>query len=366
VVVERRVVLLSRDAGLALTVGRLLSNGDQIARFNSAAELTDWSTPEVAAVVLDSQPNARRLSYKQVRERYHGPLVMLLERDERQPDLPPDGARRFLHRPFKVTELSSLLDAPMPQVGSLEAAIIAVWSRHAIAEQVVRPPRDPSYRVSSRRPSRRRPARTWAATIVALVGLLLVFGLSGQWGSCGSGCTKFGGAIAGAAETEVPLTTTPSAGPAGGGGQGGQPPGSSAASSQPPTSTGGARLPVITGVGGLIQSINPITSDDTTPPSGPEAVPGVPAPPGVTPPAATNPPGTSPPPTSTPPTTAPPTTAPPTTAPPTTAPPTTAPPTTQPPTTAAPTTEAPTTAPPTTAATTAAPTTVESTAAPTT
>jgi hypothetical protein len=383
VVVERRVVLLSRDAGLASTVGRLLSNGDQITRFNSAAELTDWSTPEVAAVVLDSQPYARRLSYKQVRERYHGPLVMLLDKDERQPDLPPDGARRFLYRPFKVTELSSLLDAPMPRLGSLEAAIIAAWSRHAIAEQVVRPPRDPSYRVGSRRPSLPlwRRARTWAATIVALMGLLLVFGLGGQGGSCASGCTKFSGAIAGAAETEAPLTTTPSAGSAGGG-QGGQPPGSSAASSQPPTSTGGARLPVITGVGGLIQSISPITGDDTTPPSGPEPVPGVPAPPGVTPPAATNPPGTAPPtttpPTTTPPTTAPPTTEPPTTEPPTTAPPTTtppptsappsteppttAPPTTQPPTTAAPTTEAPTTAPPTTAA----PTTVETTAAPTT
>jgi len=64
VVVERRVVLLSRDAGLASTVARLLSNGDHITHFSSAAELADWSTPEVAAVVLDSQPNARRLSYK--------------------------------------------------------------------------------------------------------------------------------------------------------------------------------------------------------------------------------------------------------------------------------------------------------------
>jgi hypothetical protein len=362
VVVERRVVLLSRDAGLALTVGRLLSNGDQIARFNSPAELANWSTPEVAAVVLDGQPHARRLGYRQVRERYHGPLVMLLDRDERQPDLPPDGACRFLRRPFTVTALSSLLDAPMPQLGPLEAAIIAAWSRHATAQHAVRPPRGPSYRTSRRRPPLWRRARTWAATIAAVMGLLLVVGLSGQGGSCASGCTKFGGAIAGAAENEAPLTTTPPAGSAVGS-QGGQPTGSSAAS-QPPTPTGGVRLPVVTGVGGLIQSISPITSGDTAPPSGPGPVPGVPAPPGVTSPTASHPPTTAPP-TTAPPTTAPPTTAPPTTAPPTTAPPTTAPPTTAPPTTAPPTTEA-TTAPPTTAATTAAPTTVGTAAAPTT
>jgi hypothetical protein len=373
VVVERRVVLLSRDAGLALTMRALVSNGDRIARYESPAALAEWSTPEVAAVILDCQPNARRLSYKHVRELYDGPLIMLLDKGEQRPDLPPDGARRYLHRPFEVAELSRLLTTPMPELGSLEAAIIGAWSRHATAEQAPPPPRDPSYRVSTRHPSLRRRARAWAATVVALMGLLLAFSLSGQRGTCASACTKFGGAIAGAAENDTPVTPTPAAGSAGGGSQGGQPPGSSAASSQPPTPTGGAGFPVVTGVGGLIQSINPITSDDTTPPSGPTPVPGVPAPPGVAhPPAANPPPGTTPPPTTGPPGTAPPTTAPPTTAPPTTAPPTTAPPTTDPPTTAPPTTDPPTTAPPTTdppttaPPTTAPPTTAETTAAPTT
>jgi hypothetical protein len=379
VAVERRVVLLSRDPGLASITGRLLSNGDRIAHVRSAAELHDWSAPVVAAVVLDSQPQARRLSYKQVRDRYDGPLVMLLDKGERRPDLPPDAARQFLHRPFKAAELSKLLGTPTAELGPFEAAIIAAWSRHATAEQAARARRGPSYRINWR-PSLRRRARAWAATVVALMGLLLVFGLSDQ-GPCTPGCTNFGGAVAGAAENGTPLTSAPPAGPAGGGGGGGRPPGSSAASSQPPDPTGG--FPIVTGVGGLIDSINPITPGDTTPPSGPTAVPGVPAPPGTTPPPTTNPPpGTTPPPTTAPPTTAPPTTAPPTTAPPTTAPPTTAPPTTEPPTTAPPTTEPPTTAPPTTAPptteppttaapttappTTATPTTAATTAAPTT
>jgi hypothetical protein len=369
VVVERQVVLLSRDTGLALTMRALVSNGDRIAHHESvAAALAEWSTPQVATVILDSQLHARHLTYKQVRERYDGPLIMLLDKDERRPDLPPDGARRYLHRPFEIAELSRLLNTPVPELGSLEAAIIAAWSRHTTAEPAavpVRPAARPS-QAAAWRPSRPRRVRIWAATVIALMGLLLVLGLSDR-GSCAPGCTQLGGGVAGAAENETPLTSTPS----GGGGQGGQPPGSSAASSQPPTPTGGASFPVVTGVGGLIESINPITGGDTTPPSGPEAVPGVPAPAGVPQPPGTTPPPTAGPPTTAPPTTAPPTTAPSATAPPTTAPPTTAPPTTEPPTTAPPTTEPPTTAPPTTTAdtappTTTAPTTAEPTAASTT
>jgi hypothetical protein len=347
VLVERRVVLLSRDPGLASIAGRLLVNGDRIAHFHSAAELSDWSSPAVAAVVLDSQPQARRLSYKQVRDRYDGPLVMLLDKGERRPDLPPDGARQFLHRPFRVAELSRLVGGPAAELGPFEAAIIAAWSRHATAEQAVQSRRGPSYRINWRSLLRRR-ARAWAAMVVALVGLLLVFGMSDQ-GTCAPGCTSLGGAVAGASESGTPLTSAPSAGS--GGADSGQPPGSSATSSQPPTPTGGS-LPVVAGIGGLIDSISPITTGDTTPPSAAGGVPGVPAPPGANPPGANPPgsvpPGTTPPPTG-PPTTAPPTTAPPTTAPPTTAPPTTDPPTTEPPTTEPPTTEPPTTEPPTTA-----------------
>jgi hypothetical protein len=366
--VERRVVLLSRDPGLASVADRLLENGDRVVHFRTAVELTDWTTPAVAAVVLDSQPQARRLGYKQVRDRYSGPLIMLLDRNERRPDLPPDGARQFLRRPFQAAELSRLLATPAPELQPFESAIIGAWSRHATAEQTVGARRrGPSYRVSWR-PSLRRRVRAGAATVGALMGLLLVFSVSDQ-GPCAAGCTSFGGAIAGATESATPLTSTPATG-AGGGGAGGQPPGPGAASSQPPTSGG---LPAIAGVGGLIESISPISPDDLTPPSGPQGIPGVPAPPGVpTPPdpglppttpapdptpAPTTPttaPPTTAPPTTAPPTTEPPTTQPPTTEPPTTAPPTTAPPTTEPPTTAPPTTEPPTTAPPTTAATTAA------------
>src|SRR5215218_5793931 len=143
------------------------------------------------------------------------------------------------------------------------------------------------------------------------------------------------------------------------------PPGSSTpVPIQPPTPTGEG-LPLVSGVGGLIQSISPISRDDTTPPAGPVAVPGVPAPAGVTQPPGTTPPPSTTPPSTSPPTTAPPTTDPPTTAPPTTDPLTTAPPTTDPPTTTPPTTDPVTTAPPTTEpSTTEPPTSAPPTTAP--
>jgi hypothetical protein len=337
---ERRVVLLSRDVGLASIVGLALANGDRVAHIRAASELADWSQEAVAAVVLDSRPQTHLLSYKQVRDRYRGPLVMLLDQGERHPDLPPDGARRFLYRPFSVAGIAAALATPPPQLGALETAIIDAWSRHARPDAPVRPA-GLSYRVGWG-PSGRRRLRSWAWTVAALVALLLVFNLSDQ-GPCGPGCARFG-SVAGASESRNPLTFRPPYA-AGGGSGGGGGTGQSATPAPEPAPVG---VPLASGIGGLIESINPITATNPTPPAAPEPVPGVPPP---NPPPTTGP---TPPPTTgpTPPTTAPPTTAPPTTAPPTTAPPTTAPPTTAPPTTAPPTTAAPTTAAPTTAATT--------------
>jgi hypothetical protein len=342
---ERRVVLLSRDNGLASIVGQALANGDRVAHIRSLAELTDWSEDAVAAVVLDSRPELHRQRYKQVRDRYHGPLVMLLDRGEHHPSLPPDGARRYLYRPFSAADVAAVLGTPPPKLGTLETAVIEAWSRHAGPEAAKRPA-GLAYRVAWGRSARRR-LRAWAWTVAAMVGLLLVFSLSDQ-SPCGPGCTRLS-AVAGASESPTPLTSEPSAaggGATGGGGQAGQ-------STTPPSQPGPGGVPLVSGIGGLIQSINPVTATDLTPPAAPEPVPGVPSP---TPPPTTAPPTTAPTPTTAPPTTAPtPTTAPPTTAPPTTAPPTTAPPTTAPPTTAPPTTAPPTTAPPTTAPPTTAP-----------
>jgi hypothetical protein len=360
------VVLLSKDTGLASIVGLALANGDRVAQIRFASQLADWSEETVAAVVLDSGPQTHRRGYKQVRDRYRGPLVMLLDRGERRPDLPPDGARRFLYRPFSVADVTAVLATPPPALGALETTIIDAWSRHAGSEVPAKRPEGLAYRVSWG-PSARRRLRAWAWTVAAMMGLLLVFNLSDHR-PCGPGCASFG-AVAGASESRTPLTSRPPS-RGGGGGSGG---GRTGQSTTPGPEPGRPSVPLVSGVGGLIESINPITATDPTLPAAPKPIPGVPSPTptpttGPTPPT-TPPPTTGPPPTTTPtPTTAPPTTEPPTTAPPTTEPPTSAPPTTEPPTTAPPTTEPPTTAPPTTEPpTTAPPTTAASpTTAPTT
>jgi hypothetical protein len=346
------VVLLSRDNGLASIVGLAVANGDRVAHIRSTSELTDWSEDAIAAVVLDSRPHLHRQGYKQVRDRYRGPLVMLLDRDERNPSLPPDVARRYLYRPFSAADVAAVLGTPPPKLGTLETAVIDAWSRHAGPDAAKRPA-GLSYRVSWGKSARRR-LRTWAWSVAAMVGVLLVFSVSDQ-SPCGPGCTRLS-AVAGASESPTPLTSEPSAqggGASGGGGQAGH-------STTPPSQPGPGGVPLVSGIGGLIQSINPVTAADPTPPAAPEPVPGVPSP---TPPPTTAPPTTAPTPTTAPPTTAPPTTAPT----PTTAPPTTAPPTTLPPTTAPPTTEPPTTLPPTTLPqTTLPPTTLPETTLPAT
>jgi hypothetical protein len=359
---ERRVVLLSRDTGLASIVGLALANGDRVAQIRSTAELADWSEETVAAVVLDSRPQSHQLRYKQVRDRWRGPLVMLLERGERRPNLPPDGARRFLYRPFSAADFTAVLATPPPQLGVVETAVIDAWSRHARPDAPAKRPEGLSYRASWG-PSARRRLRAWAWTVAAMMGLLLVFNVSDQR-PCGQDCASFG-AVAGASESRAPLTPRPPS--RSGGGSGGGRTGQSTTPAAPEPG-GPAGVPLVSGIGGLIESINPITATDPTPPAAPKPVPGVPSP---APPPTTGPPPTTPTPTTGPtPTTAPPTTAPPTTAPPTTAPPTTAPPTTEPPTTAppttAPTTEPPTTAPPTTEPPTTAPPTTTAPAATTT
>jgi hypothetical protein len=364
--VERRIVLLSSDPALVSVAGDLLQNGNRMDHFASPAEVADWSDPEVAVVVLDSQARARRHGYKLVRQRYRGPLIMVLDRGDRRPDLPPDIARRFLYRPFKVADLATLLAAPQPQLGPFEDAVITAWTRHASTEPprpaiprpaptvATQPPRQTAPRHAPAVPKRsalRSTAqgrlRVWAATVTALSLLLLLVGLSNR-GSCGPGCANLGGVagVAGASESPVPLTSGASPSRSGGAG-GSQPPGSSSTPAAGPDPVPALGVPLTAGVGGLIDAISPITATDTAPPPvAPKPLPGVaPPPPTTAPPPPTTqppPPTTQPPPPTTqppPPTTEPP---PPTTEPPplTTEPP---PPTTQPP---PPTTEPP--PPPTT------------------
>ncbi|HEX8860769.1 MAG TPA: hypothetical protein VGC06_17090, partial [Actinomycetes bacterium] len=107
-----RVVMLSRDQGLASIAGQLVGRGQPLARFSSPSEVPDWLRPPTGAVVLDFPRAARGIIFRQLRQRYLGPVLALLDPDEESSGLPEDQGRiGILHRPFTGEELSASLDA---------------------------------------------------------------------------------------------------------------------------------------------------------------------------------------------------------------------------------------------------------------
>ena len=107
-----RVIMLSRDQGLASIAGQLVGRGQPLTRFSSPADVPDWLRPPTGVVVLDYPKTARAVVYRQLRQRYQGPVLALLDPDEDASGLPTDHGRiDTLHRPFTGEELSASLDA---------------------------------------------------------------------------------------------------------------------------------------------------------------------------------------------------------------------------------------------------------------
>jgi len=384
VTVAGRVIVLSRDRRLATIAGGLLDFGEALTCFSSPAELPDWLHPPVDAVVLDFPRRSRGIVYRQLRQRYHGPVLALLDPGEVQSGLPPNRGRlAVLHRPFSGEELSAslgkLVGAPTPSGGpggkvphvvataaggtpapatpATPAGTATPAARGGVAPPTGAAARAARHRTRAWRrldPLIRRRVKGWAVGVGVTALLLVGISLSGGSGcrSAGAGCTNVAGAVESGGLGGNPGPTTrplgshtappglqPVASTKGSPTQPADPPGS------------GMQLPIASGVGDLIAGTSSSSggapllvvtggSGSSPPPSGGSG--------GTTSPTTTQPPATVAP-TTAPPVTAAPTTEPPTTAPPPTEPPTTAPPTTEPPTTAPPTTEPPTTEPPTTA-----------------
>jgi hypothetical protein len=378
VTVQRRVVVLSRGGRLAGFATHTLGNGNghTLACLESPAELADWSRPAVDVVLLDFPRRSRGIVYRQLRQRYRGPVLALLDPGEDGGLPASQGPLAILNRPFSGGELSAVLDVlldpppetaePPPPPPPPEAP---PPPPPAPAPRKDAPPPAPAAAVAPRaRRSRmrrlaRRGLRRWE--IVAGATALVLLGLSlGGHGGCQSSCVGIGGA-AGAAErnptgrqANLGLRLDP-------GGLTDPQPGSelvvppTLAAPQPAT---GGRAAASMGVGSLVSHLaaaavappgatgqpllvspaagttggGSLTTGSAPPAPPPAGSPPPPRPSGGTTPPATKPPATSPP------TTSPPATSPPPTVPPTTAPPVTTP-VTQPPTTV----PSPPTAPPT-------------------
>jgi hypothetical protein len=107
------VLLLSESAGLAAVLGRLLEREDQLTRLGSLRELAARETfAGVEAVVVDAPRVGRSAALEHLRERYAGPLVVLVESGAGPVSLLPNEELTILHRPFSADDLGAALGFP--------------------------------------------------------------------------------------------------------------------------------------------------------------------------------------------------------------------------------------------------------------
>jgi len=116
----RRVVLLSRDTSLVALFAAALAPRDELTVVESVGELaaTLQDQPDADAVMLDLPAPLRREVCEQVRDRYRGRLLVAADQEAETQGWPTDHARRFLIRPFPVTELSRALRMPIAPVAA--------------------------------------------------------------------------------------------------------------------------------------------------------------------------------------------------------------------------------------------------------
>jgi hypothetical protein len=120
----RRLLLLSESAGLAAVLTRLLDRRDRISRTGWSPQATDQAgLGEADLVILDVPRAGRAAACQQLRRRYHGPVVVLVERGDDGHGLPADPIRTLLARPFSSDELWAALGLSAGPAGSRPAAV---------------------------------------------------------------------------------------------------------------------------------------------------------------------------------------------------------------------------------------------------
>jgi hypothetical protein len=247
---RRRVLLVAESTGLAAVLHHLLDPADRLARLGSPRELAESRALEAAdVVVLDVPPEDRAAAVGQVRRRYLGPLVVLVDRGHNARRLELDDACRLLRRPFSADELgAALADVGLgrarPLVGPEVAARVGAVAEAAPAAGAATaaasggPAVDPKA-AARQAPVRRAPAgppgrldlvdraqrllvmltQGWQArrrvrvagfSAFALVAFTVAFALAAAQGRCGPGCDAFGTGFSPAPTIAASQSTAPS------------------------------------------------------------------------------------------------------------------------------------------------------------
>ena len=118
---SRHVVLLSRDASLAVALRTLLDQADLVTVLGSPA---DWSTipgQPVDTVVVDVPSARREAVIGEVRYRFSGPLVVLLAQRDDPKALLADPSLSVMKRPFAMMEFWGVLTGRVASPGPVSA-----------------------------------------------------------------------------------------------------------------------------------------------------------------------------------------------------------------------------------------------------
>ena len=111
--VPQRVILVFGGKGPDSPLRLLLSQQHQLQVIRSPAELATGG-PSADVIVVDVPAQDRRVVCEQLRRRYRGRLLVLLDPEDSRHDLPPDPNRTLLTRPFGGHELSVALAGSAP------------------------------------------------------------------------------------------------------------------------------------------------------------------------------------------------------------------------------------------------------------
>jgi hypothetical protein len=195
----RNVTLLYRGVRLGTELLALLGEGRPVKVINSAAELANGGPP--ADVIMVDVPAQERLAtYEQVRRYHRGPLVVLIDRGDSDNDLPPDGSRTLLTRPFSLRELSVALAMCAPTRPAPDPSRGRLLPVHEVQARGMKSPGTGSRMFGQAVPY---PARRWrehrvvrvsAISLMAILLFMGAFALVNQSDPCGPGCDELTGA----------------------------------------------------------------------------------------------------------------------------------------------------------------------------
>ncbi|HEU4398573.1 MAG TPA: hypothetical protein VFU54_12165, partial [Actinomycetota bacterium] len=120
---RNHVVLLRRDAALAIALRALLGT-DRVSELGTAEDWASLPEVHVDAVVADVAPGRRMHEIEEIRARYRGHLVLVLDPGDDPAAVPPEHACSVIKRPFEMVELwqlvtaasaAPLVDSPSPE-----------------------------------------------------------------------------------------------------------------------------------------------------------------------------------------------------------------------------------------------------------